>query len=189
MNAHHSFHDGGKVNKTSQPAPTPEAPRDTHTLSPQYGQILLHWDAPEHEPLELGPKSRIVVLFLLIAIIAWALYTNSPLMAITFILIGMTGYLALGHEPRILPFYLTTKGIVAAKEFYEYEDIESFHLYDEPPFDNLLSIKTNGHLVSHVHIPITTLPKEDLYQILVQFVPEDKHEPGLVDSIEKLLHI
>lgn len=182
MNAHHSFHEDLPV------APiTPR--RDQHVLAPRYGDILLHWDAPEHEPLELGPKARIVVLFLLIAIIAWALYTNSPLMAITFILIGMTGYLALGHEPDTLPFYVTTRGIVAAKEFYEFEDIESFHLYDEPPFDNLLSIKTNGHLVSHVHIPITTLPVNELYTTLAKFIPEDKHEPGLVDTLEKLLHI
>ena len=182
MNAHHSFHEDAPV-----AAPTPK--RDGHTLAPQYGQILLHWDAPEHDPLELGPRARIVVLFLLIAIIAWALYTNSPLMAITFILIGMTGYLALGHEPKILPYYVTTKGIVAAKQFYEFDHIESFHLYDTPPFDNLLSIKTNGHLVSHVHVPITTLPVADLRQTLLQFVLEDKHEPGLVDSLEKLLHI
>ncbi|MDP2838281.1 MAG: hypothetical protein Q8O53_03335 [Candidatus Moranbacteria bacterium] len=175
MNAPHNFHSG------SNP--------ETHTLAPRYGQILLHWDAPEHEPLELGPKARLVVTTLLIIIIAWALYTNSPLMAITFILVGMTGYLALSHEPRTLLFYITSRGIVAGKEFYEFEDIESFHLYDEPPFDNLLSIKTNGNLVSHVHIPITTLPVRELYDTLVQFVPEDKHEPGLVDTLEKLLHI
>ncbi len=182
MNAHHSFHQ-------DQPVVVPTPKRDEHTLSPRYGEILLHWDAPEHDPLELGARARIVAVFLLIGIIAWALYTNSPLMAITFILIGMTGYLALGHEPRILPFYLTTRGIVAAKEFYEFEDIESFHLYEEPPFDNLLSLKTNGNLVSHVHIPITTLPKQELYETIIRFVPEDKHEPGLVDTLEKFLHI
>lgn len=159
------------------------------SLPHRYGNVLLHWNAPEHDPLELGPKSRVVSVFLLILIIAWALYTNSPLMAITFILIGMTGYLAMGHEPRLLPFYVTTKGIVAAKEFYEFEDIESFHLYDEPPFDNLLSIKTNGNLVSHVHIPITTLPVKELRHTLIKYVPEDRHEPGLVDTLEKLLHI
>ncbi|MBP9698336.1 MAG: hypothetical protein KBD65_04055 [Candidatus Moranbacteria bacterium] len=175
MNQPHNFHLGKNP--------------ETHTLPSRYGEILLHWDAPEHEPLELGPRASLVSIILLILIIAWALYTNSPIMAITFILIGMTGYLALGHEPRIVPFYLTSKGIVAAKEFYEFEDIESFHLYDEPPFDNLISLKTNGSLISHVHVPITTLPVQELRETLIQFVPEDKHEPGLVDSLEKLLHI
>lgn len=158
-------------------------------LASRYGKILLHWDAPEHDPLELGPKSRMISIILLILIIGWALYTNSPIMAITFILIGMTGYLALGHEPRIIPFYLTTKGIVAGKEYYEFESIESFHLYDEPPFDNLLSIKTNGSLISHVHVPITNLPVIELRTALMKFVPENKHEPGLVDTLEKFLHI
>jgi len=177
MNQPHSFHAGTHV--TIRPS----------ELAPRYGQVILHWDAPEHDLLELGPKASIVTTILLIAIIGWALYTNSPIMAITFILIGMTGYLALNHEPRIISFYLTNKGIVAGKEFYEYESIESFHLYDEPPFDNLLSIKTNGNLVSHVHVPITNLPKEELRAALVEFVPEDKHEPGLVDTLEKFLHI
>ena len=175
MNSLHTYHSG-----THQ---------EIRELPTRYGSILLHWDALEHDPFELGPKATIISIILLIAIIAWALYTNSPIMAVTFILIGMTGYLALGHEPAIIPFYLTTKGIVAGKEFYEFENIESFHLYDEPPFDNLLSIKTNGNLVSHVHIPITTLPIKELRTTLLQFVPEDKHEPGLVDTLEKFLHI
>lgn len=175
MNTPHTFHSG---NHSELPV-----------LASRYGDILLHWDAPEHDPLELGPRARIVSVILLILIIAWALYTNSPIMAITFILIGMTGYLALGHEPAIIPFYLTTKGIVAGKEFYEFEAIESFHLYDEPPFDNLLSLKTNGSIVSHVHVPITTLPRTELRQAIIRFVPEDRHEPGLVDTLEKFLHI
>ena len=159
------------------------------TLPSAYGATLLHWQAPEHEPLELGPRSRVIIIFLLIAIIGWALYTNSPLMAITFILIGVTGYLTLGHEPRLISFYVTTKGLIAGSAFYEFETIESFHFYDEPPFDNLLSIKTNGKLLSHVHIPIMNVFASDLYRILIQYIPEDKHDPSLVDTLEKLLHI
>lgn len=169
-------------NENQQFAPNP-------VLSQKYGTVLLQWQAPEHEPLELGPHSRIVVTFLLIAIVAWALYTNSPLMAITFILIGVIGYLSIGREAEIIDFFVTTKGIVAGRNFYEYEDIESFHFYDEPPFDNLLSIKTDGKLVSHVHIPIMTQSADVLYQTLSKYVPEDKHEPSLVDTLEKLLHI
>lgn len=158
-------------------------------LSPSYGSALLHWQAPEHEPLELGPRSRVIIVSLLIAIIGWALYTNSPLMAITFILIGVTGYLTLGHEPRTISFYATTKGLIAGSAFYEFETIESFHFYDEPPFDNLLSIKTNGKLLSHVHIPVANVSIAELYRILIQHIPEDKHDPSLVDTLEKLLHI
>lgn len=164
-------------------------PREEKPVSSAYGQVLLHWRSPEHEPLDLGPRSSIVVTVLLVCIIAYALYTNSPLMAITFILIGIVGYLMLYREPSILDFMLTSKGIIAGKEFYEYDTLESFFLYTEPPFENILSIQTEGKLVPYIHIPVMNVDTEKLRDILDEFVPEEKHEPGLVDTLEKLLHI
>ncbi len=154
-----------------------------------YGEALLRWQAPEHEPLELGPRSRTVVTILLIAIVAYALYTGSPLMAIAFILIGIVGYLSLHHEPRVLDFLVTTKGIIAGNEFYEFETLESFFIYAEPPFEDILSIRTSGKLVPYVHIPAMNVDTDVLRDVLDEFIPEEKHEPGLVDTLEKLLHI
>src|SRR3989338_1477295 len=121
---------------------SPESVDQTHDIPSTYGEVLLRWQAPEHEPLELGPRSRIIVTILLIAIIAYALYTNSPLMAITFILIGVVGYLSLYREPRILSFFVTARGIIAGSEFYEYDTVQSFFIYTDPPFENILSIQT-----------------------------------------------
>jgi len=162
---------------------------EQHTLSSAYGQALLHWQSPEHDPLELGPRSKIVVMFLLVTIIAYALYTNSPLMAIVFILIGVVGYLSLYRESRILDFMLTSKGIIAGNAFYEYDTLESFFIYREAPFENILSIRTQGKLVPYVHIPVMNVDIAKLSDILDEFVPEEKHDPGLVDTLEKLLHI
>ncbi|PIX90955.1 MAG: hypothetical protein COZ27_04355, partial [Candidatus Moranbacteria bacterium CG_4_10_14_3_um_filter_41_65] len=157
--------------------------------SSTYGKVLLSWKAPEHEPLELGPKSRIIVTILLVLIIAYALYTNSPLMAIVFILIGVTGYLSLYREPKEVLFFVTSKGIIAGNEFYEYESLESFFVYDTPPFEDILSIQTNGKLVPYVHIPVPDMNITLLKDTLDEFIPEEQHEPGLVDTLEKLLHI
>ncbi|MFZ2187588.1 MAG: hypothetical protein WAV46_03135 [Candidatus Moraniibacteriota bacterium] len=160
-----------------------------HNIPSAYGEVLLYWQAPEHEPLELGPRSTIVVTLLLIAIIAYALYTNSPLMAITFILIGVVGYLSLYHEPRVLTFMVTAKGIIAGNEFYAFDTLESFFIYTEPPFENILSIRTEGKLVPYVHIPAMGVNIDVLRDTLDEFIPEEKHQPGLVDTLEKLLHI
>jgi len=168
---------------------SPELPNQTHDIPSAYGEVLLHWQAPEHEPLDLGPRSRIIVTVLLIAIIAYALYTDSPLMAITFILIGVVGYLSLYREPRMLTFLITVKGIIAGNEFYEFDTLHSFFIYTDPPFENLLSIQTAGKLVPYVHIPVQTVDIDVLRDTLDAFIPEEKHEPGLVDTLEKLLHI
>ena len=163
--------------------------REQHGIHSAYGEVLLHWQAPEHEPLELGPRSRTIVTLLLIAIIAYALYTNSPLMAITFILIGVVGYLSLYREPRILSFLVTGKGIITGNEFYEFSTLRSFFVYTEPPFSGILSVQTAGKLVPYVHIPIGSVSIDVLRDTLDEFIPEEKHEPGLIDTLEKLLHI
>lgn len=151
--------------------------------------IVLSWEAPEHEPFELGPKSRIVVTVGLILIIGYALITNSPLMAITFILIGVVGYLLQNHEPHILTYSLTESGVIAGKNFYRYNSIHSFHLYDEPHFQDILSLHVNGALFSHVHIAIPTDEFTLIRQTLRKYVPEEPHDPSLVDTLEKFLHI
>ncbi len=110
-------------------------------------------------------------------------------MAIAFILIGVIGYLSLHHEPRVLDFLITTKGVIAGNEFYEFETLKSFFIYTEPPFANILSIQTSGKLVPYVHIPVMTTDLDVLRDVLDNFIPEEKHEPGLVDTLEKLLHI
>lgn len=159
------------------------------TLPVGYGEVLLQWEAPEHEPLELGPRSRIIVTVLLIIVIAYALITNSPLMAITFILVGVVGYLSMHREQKIISFLLTSQGVIAGKEFYPFDEIHSFWIYTESPFDGLLSLHTTGKLVPYIHIPTVTVDTEILRETLAAFLPEEKHEPGLVDTLERLLHI
>ena len=161
----------------------------THDIHPALGEALLHWQEAEHEPLKLGPRAQTIVVVLLIAIIGYAVYTNSPLMAITFILIGTVGYLSLHREPRIISFLITTRGVIADNKLYEFEDIESFFIYTDPPFENILSLQTNGELVPYVHIPVQTVDINSLRDILNEFIPEEKHNPRLVDTLEKLLHL
>lgn len=151
--------------------------------------IILTWEAPEHEPFELGPRSRLIGTLLLVAIIAYALITNSPLMAITFILVGVVVFLLQSHTPEVLHYRLTDQGLYAGKRFYRHDNVHSFHIYQEEALENILSLHINGTLLSHVHI---TFPPEELVlirQTLRQYIPEEPHDPSLVDTIEKFLHI
>lgn len=150
---------------------------------------ILTWEAPEHEPLELGPRSRFVGTLILIAIIAYALITNSPLMAITFILVGVVVFLLQSHIPPVITYRITDQGIYVGRNFYRHTNIHSFHIYQEVAFENILSLHVNGALLSHIHI---TFPPDEftlIRQTLRQYIPEEPHEPSLVDSIERFLHI
>lgn len=170
--------------------PSPIHPQETIPSTSRSGKVLAQWETLEHAPAEHGQKTYTIVIAVFIAIVAYALYTNSPLMAIVFILIGMVGYLSLNRPEEPTRYTITDKGVTVGREFYPFEDISSFFiLEDHPDFPKHLIIQTDGWLVSHVHIPLAEQRVEAIRHLLISVVPEKKYEPGLIDTIEKMFHI
>jgi hypothetical protein len=165
-----------------------ESPRDM-LLAEHSQDVHYHWRGPEFEIYERDKKWYLVVTAILIAIIAWAIYSNSPVMAITFILIGMVGYIFIHKEPRILDFLLTQDGVIAGKEIFDYENLESFWIFYEPPHTKVLSLKTRSLLLPHVHLPIHDEDPVKIREILLDHIPEKKQEEGLVEIMERVLRI
>ncbi|MFZ1654955.1 MAG: hypothetical protein WAT84_03955 [Candidatus Moraniibacteriota bacterium] len=153
------------------------------------GTPLLSWRAPEHIHVRPNPRGLMVSTVLLALIIAYAIFTNSPIMAITFFLIGIVGYLFLTRDPREFEFAVTSKGILGGKTLYAFEDIHSFWIYDEPPLEGVLSLHSNGIISPYIHIPIGDVPPEELRDLLLDYVLEEKHIPTVIDTLEKMLHI
>ncbi|MGB3072807.1 MAG: hypothetical protein WBB68_00935 [Candidatus Moraniibacteriota bacterium] len=158
-------------------------------LNPSAGTPLLSWRAPEHIHVRPNPRGLMVSTVLLALIIAYAIFTNSPIMAITFFLIGIVGYLFLTRDPREFEFAVTSKGILGGKTLYDFEDIHSFWIYEESPLEGVLSLHSNGIISPYIHIPIGDVPAEELRNLLLDYVPEEKHEPTIIDTLEKMLHI
>ncbi len=153
-------------------------------------KVLTSWDTLEHEPRELGSKAMSIAIGLLILIVAYAIYSDSLLMAIVFILIGMVAYLSLNQEEEPIRYAIMGRGIAVGREFYEYDDIMSFWILEHhPDFPKHLIIQTDGLLVSHVHIPLADQDAAAIRGFIAPFVPEQKYEPGLIDTIERIFHI
>ena len=171
--------------------PKPKFPATGTAPAAAYsGKTVAQWEALEHEPAQHGHKTYVVATAAFIAIVAYALYTNSPLMAIVFILIGMVGYLSLNRPEEPTRYTITDKGVTVGREFYPFEDISSFFiLEDHPDFPKHLIIQTDGWLVSHVHIPLAEQRPEAIRHLLIASLQEKKYEPGLIDTIEKMFHI
>jgi len=109
-------------------------------------------------------------------------------MAITFILIGIMGFITLEQAPAILHCAITEDGVIVNKELYAFENIESFWIvYEED--EKYLSLKTNGKLIPFVNIPFDDEDPNTLHEILSVYLKEEKHDPTLIDTIEKMLHI
>ncbi|EKE16537.1 MAG: hypothetical protein ACD_11C00004G0035 [uncultured bacterium] len=147
------------------------------------------WEAPEFEVYEKSATWYFFVVILLGAIIFYAIITESLLMAITFILLGVVGYIHSQKKPRILEFVITSEGVRAGKEIYLYEDMESFWIFYDPPHTKTISLRIKSSMLPFVHIPIAEEDPAVLREKLLKFVPEKKQDPGLVDVLERILHI
>ncbi|MFH0969261.1 MAG: hypothetical protein V1804_02020 [Patescibacteria group bacterium] len=153
-----------------------------------YDAYFCQWSALEHEPYSVGKRFYFFGTIILAAVIAYALIYNSPIMAITFILIGVVGYLFLQKEPRIVNFKINSKGIMAEREIYEFENLKSFWIFYDPPYEKILSLESKNRLMPHIHIPLDNEDPVKIRQILIDFIPEVKQEHNLVDIAERFLH-
>ena len=162
----------------------------TNTLSnSNLENALIQWRGPEYQVYPKDKRWYMIASIVLISIISYALFSNSPIMAITFILIGAVGYIYLEKGPRVLDFAITENGIVTGKEIYEHEDIESFCILYSPPHTRILSLDIKGTIIPYIHIPIHQIDPGDLAKTLREFISEKKQEPSFIDTIERLFHI
>jgi hypothetical protein len=152
-------------------------------------EILFSWQAPEFETFEREKRWYLWAALILLVIIGYATYTNSPVMAITFILIGVVGYIYLNKEPRILDFQITTKGIIAGKDLYDFESVDSFWIFENSTQLDILSLHIKNRLTPFIHIPFYEENSPQIRSILIEYIPEEKQELTLSDSLEKFFHL
>lgn len=152
-------------------------------------EALFSWQAPEFESFEREKRWYLWVALILLAIIGYATYTNSPVMAITFILIGVVGYIYLNKEPRTLDFRITAKGITVGKDFYDFESIDSFWIFENSTQFDILSLHIKSRFMPFIQIPFPEEMSVKLRFLLRDYIPEEKQELTLADSLEKFFRL
>lgn len=168
----------------------PEEAAPEENFLDSYGKkIILRWQAREFETYERSQQWYGIVALVLIAIIGYAVYMNSPVVAIVFILIGMLGYIHLNKDPRVLDFAITDEGMIAGKELYEFENMHSFWIFYDPPHEKIISFHSKSYLLPFVHIPLDNEDPLKIREILLEYLPEIKQKPGFADTLERFLRI
>jgi hypothetical protein len=146
------------------------------------------WEAPEYEHSEKPPKWYWIMGGILLVIIVYAIVTNSILMAITFILIGMLGYIYAERQPRIIQMKITPDGIKVDDYFYDYDNIRSFWIFYEVEEEiRILSLHSKKTFLPYIHIPIGNANPIKIRETLLQYLPEIKQELTAIDRLERLI--
>jgi hypothetical protein len=168
-----------------QPSQNQEIPQQEKPAS----KVLHKWNAPEFEVYEKTTRWYIIFALFIMLMVIYALYTNAPIVAITFILIGIVGYIHLQKDPRVVTFSITSKGVIADRELYLYENIHSFWIFYDENHTKTISLHTKASMLPFVHIPIADEDPVKLRELLIENIPEIKQDPSLIDAIERVLHI
>lgn len=180
-----------KIKKFFQEKPTGEKllkePQE-ELIEVRSKDVIAHWKAPEFEmTFRKDQRWYLYISLVLVAIIGYALYTNSPVMAITFILIGIVGYMYLQKEPQILNFMITPEGVLAGRELYRFENIQSFWIFYDPEELKVISLHIRKGFIPYVHIPIYDQDPVEIRRSLIRFIPEIKQEHTFVDTLERII--
>jgi hypothetical protein len=174
----------------SEPEFEPEQTQSQEKISHKItGDIFCHWQAPEYESYNRDKKWYVVMTLGLLAVIIYAFFTNSPIMAITFILIGIIEYIYISREPQMLDFLITEKGIVIGKEIYEFEQMNSFWIFYDPESIKSVSIQIKSNVMPYLQIPLHNEDPDEIHRILSQYIPEIKQNYRLRDSLSRMLRL
>lgn len=172
--------------ETEQPEQAKEPKTET---TDDIGEVFYSWEAPEFEVYEKSRNWYIVAGLFILIMVVYAIFTNGPIMAITFILIGIVGFIYSQKDPRIVTFSITSKGVLADRQFYSYENIFSFWIFYESNHAKVISLHTKASVLPFVHIPINNEDPVKIRELLMQNIPETKQDPSLIDTIERVLHL
>lgn len=154
----------------------------------QNDEPVFAWVAHEYEYIEKHPKWYWIMGIALLAIIIYAIVTDSILMAITFIMIGMLGYVYAEREPRLIQMEINPDGVIADKIMYEYDDLKSFWIFYEVEAGfKVLSLHSQKTFLPHIHIPISDTNPILIREVLLNYLPELRQEMTIVDRFSLMI--
>jgi hypothetical protein len=177
-----------KTEKINKPMHEDNPRQDTvNSSNVNNRKILFHWQALEYEDFKRSKKWYAVAIPIFIAVIGWAVYTRSAVMAITFLLAGIIGYVQLKKEPRMMDFMITSEGIVAGKEIYIFDNLSSFWIFYESEGLKAISLHTKSSFIPYVQVPLSEEDPVEIRKILLDRIPEEKHELGIVEILGRIV--
>ncbi len=149
-------------------------------------ETFLEWQSPEFIYYEKSRRWYFIAVLIFAGLIAYAIFSQSFLMAITFLVAGGIFYLYAQKKPVTLDIAINEDGIMYHDRFFPYEDLKGFWITYEPPEVKVVTFSTKYLLIPKLSIILTDQNPADLRKTLIEELPEDKNlEEGAVDQFAR----
>jgi len=150
-------------------------------------EIIFSWEARQFENVPRHRGWYAVFFIILVVLLAYGLFSDNFLLGIIVILVGLLFYLFEKRESQVFKFAITTEGVRAHNNLYEFPSLEDFWIFYEPAGRKELSLKSSKRFIPYIHLPLGDANPLEIREVLLPFIPEIEHEESIVDSLERFI--
>lgn len=143
--------------------------------------LEFEWKAPEYDKKEKTKSWFIIPAIITIVLGLIALFTENILFLIFIILAFFVFYIYAQKEPRIIKFKINEKGIEIDNKFHDFDSLQSFWLFYNPPEEKELSLRSRRTFLPYIRIPLADENPNEIRKFLLKFLPEKRHRESIID--------
>ena len=148
--------------------------------------FYVNWQASEYDRKERSSDWLWIAGAAIITLSIISIMMENILLAVIFILGGFSFMAYERREPEIMKIALTGKGVRLGNNLYQYKDLQSFAIDDEPPKRRIVLVSSQS-IIKHTYVPIGDESVDDIRECLAQFLPEVHYEPTITDLITEYI--
>jgi|SRR6056297_91083 len=151
---------------------------------------ILKWSFPEAVDYDRSRNWYVIAIGILALMIVYSLFIANFLFAIFLILFSVVMMLQVRRTSQSVEFKVLDKGILIGEKFYNWSDIKSFRIINEPKPKRVYFDLRNS-VLPDISIPLKVHDSIEVARILKQYLDEDKETKGenIIDILSRWLKI
>jgi len=128
-----------------------------------------------------------LILFVLVLTAGIGYILESPIMVLTFILFTIVFYMLMKRGKSNVDIQIDLHGVKVGGTLYSYDNLKSFWVFYDPPYEKYLSIGTKSSFSPYVRIKLDTQNPVEVRNFLIEYLPEEQHpSPFMEVMMERL---
>jgi hypothetical protein len=146
----------------------------------------IEWEALEHHHDKKSSDWYYAVGIIAAAIIFAAIMFGNLTFAIFILVSTVTLCMLAARPPRIFEVNVSEVGVIVGNSFYRKENLRSFWINEEE-FPPALLLESSRPFFPYIVIRLEDTPPDEVRELLLQYLPEKKHEEPLLQKIAEYL--
>jgi len=141
------------------------------------------WDAYEHYHIEKGSDWFWILGIITVAITIAAILLSNMLFGVLILIGGLVIALHANHEPDIIEYAVTLRGMRVGDTIYPYSTLDSFYIDEEHPAGARLLVRSQKLFMPLFIISIPEENVDDIEELIASRLPEEHMDEPLVYKI------